>query len=483
MLFGVTEYDDATYFGSAVRLVHGVIPYRDFYLVQPPGLMVLLTPFAWLSDAIGTRYALGVTRAFMPLLAAALVVLVGRLIRHKGVVATVAGCAALALYTDAITSSHTLLLEPILDLFLLLALTVAVDQGRLVVSGNRALWAGVLVGVGGSVKLFAIAPALVFAGLFVWRRAWPAFGRFVGGTAIGFGAVVGPFLALDPSGLIHQVIVIQLNRQLPVRTPLPFRLSHLLGLAGYSSNFMGRRAPLAAIVAVGALLVLVVAGGYLAAHRRRSRIRELDVFAVVTSVLVFVMFLVPAEFYYHYGDLLAPFLALTFAAAVGGLVGVLPARVTARARPIAAGCGILLAVALVGQLDGVSVLSGGDPSSSVDSVVPAGGCTISDSPALLVTSDRLTSNVPGCPQIVDALGLALSLDNGASPAIRSSVTPALIRTWTRLLNEADYVVLSSAVRIHIPFFGSVKRLLAAKFSLLQEDGMRLYVRHGYPQNG
>ena len=42
-LLGVTEYDDGSYFGSAVRLVHGSMPYRDFVLVQPPGITLLMT--------------------------------------------------------------------------------------------------------------------------------------------------------------------------------------------------------------------------------------------------------------------------------------------------------------------------------------------------------------------------------------------------------------------------------------------------------
>ena len=36
-LLGLTEYDDAVNFGDALRLVSGVIPYRDFVAVQPPG--------------------------------------------------------------------------------------------------------------------------------------------------------------------------------------------------------------------------------------------------------------------------------------------------------------------------------------------------------------------------------------------------------------------------------------------------------------
>ena len=43
-LLGVNEYDDGPYFGSAVRLLNGALPYRDFYIVQPPGITLLMVP-------------------------------------------------------------------------------------------------------------------------------------------------------------------------------------------------------------------------------------------------------------------------------------------------------------------------------------------------------------------------------------------------------------------------------------------------------
>ena len=39
VLLGYHEYDDGAYMGSALRLVHGLIPYRDFVMVQPPGIV------------------------------------------------------------------------------------------------------------------------------------------------------------------------------------------------------------------------------------------------------------------------------------------------------------------------------------------------------------------------------------------------------------------------------------------------------------
>ena len=45
-LVGVGLYDDAVYFSAATGLVHGRLPYRDFLLLHPPGIVVALSPFA-----------------------------------------------------------------------------------------------------------------------------------------------------------------------------------------------------------------------------------------------------------------------------------------------------------------------------------------------------------------------------------------------------------------------------------------------------
>ena len=88
-LFGITP-DIAAWLGGSIRLVHGAIPYRDFDLLQPPGFTLLASPFAFLSEGIGTRDALAVLRLCTPLLAAGSVLLIGKVIRHHG---RVAGCS------------------------------------------------------------------------------------------------------------------------------------------------------------------------------------------------------------------------------------------------------------------------------------------------------------------------------------------------------------------------------------------------------
>src|ERR1700729_3672070 len=57
-LLGVTEYDDGPYFGSAVNLIHGALPYRDFIIVQPPGITLVMTPAALLAQVTGTAWGM-----------------------------------------------------------------------------------------------------------------------------------------------------------------------------------------------------------------------------------------------------------------------------------------------------------------------------------------------------------------------------------------------------------------------------------------
>src|SRR5579862_9052110 len=57
-LLSDTEYDDGDYFGSAVRLTQGVLPYRDFVFVQPPGITLLMVPSALLAKLTGTAWAM-----------------------------------------------------------------------------------------------------------------------------------------------------------------------------------------------------------------------------------------------------------------------------------------------------------------------------------------------------------------------------------------------------------------------------------------
>lgn len=111
-LFGLTS-DISDYLGAAVRLVSGSVPYRDFVFLQPPGIVVLLSPFAFVAHLIGTRDALAIVRLLTLIVAGANVLLVGRLVRHRGRLATLVACGLMALYPAERYALNAGLLEPI----------------------------------------------------------------------------------------------------------------------------------------------------------------------------------------------------------------------------------------------------------------------------------------------------------------------------------------------------------------------------------
>src|SRR5215470_4518455 len=164
-LMSVTQFDDGPYFGSAVRLVHGVLPYRGYAFVQPPGITELMSPAALESYLGGTTWALAIGRLLSVLAGAAAVVLAGFLVRHRGALAVVLAGGILAIYPPSAASSRTVLLEPWLVLFCLAGAVAVFDRDRITASTRRLAWGGVAFGFGGAIKVWAIVPVLVIAAL------------------------------------------------------------------------------------------------------------------------------------------------------------------------------------------------------------------------------------------------------------------------------------------------------------------------------
>ena len=202
-LLGVTEYDDGVQFGDAVRLVSGVIPYRDFVVMQPPGSFLLMAPVALLAKVTGTAWGLAIARLLTAAADTACVAVLGLLVRHRGPVAAGIACGVYAVYPDALVAAHTFLLEPWLNLFCLIWALLVFDGDQLT-QGRRLAWGGAAFGLAGAVKLWARVPLAVI-GLLVARRP-RRLGLLAAGAVAGLGAPVLPFLALAPAGLTKDVV-------------------------------------------------------------------------------------------------------------------------------------------------------------------------------------------------------------------------------------------------------------------------------------
>jgi hypothetical protein len=157
---GGVEYDDGVYLGEAIRLLNGDLPYRDYALIQPPGIMVLMLPAAIIARLASATDGLIVARLASAAASAAGVALAGNLVRHRGTRVTLVTCGLLAIYPADIMAARTLLLEPWMNLCALLAATAAFRDGRLA-SPRRLAVAGGILGFAATIKFWAGVPAAV----------------------------------------------------------------------------------------------------------------------------------------------------------------------------------------------------------------------------------------------------------------------------------------------------------------------------------
>ena|GEM_PF-1936104 len=308
-LLGVTGYDDGVDFGSALRLVNGALPYRDYAFVQPPGITLLLAPVALVANAAGSDVALAIARVLTALVGAAGIALVGLLVRHRGVAATTVACGLFAVNPDAIVASHTVLLEPWLVLFCLIGVLLVFERDRLTESTSRAVLGGAALGLACLIKAWAILPAIVLVVCFL-TMAGPRRRKslaYVAGLIAAPAIVLAPFAVAAPGGLMRGVILSQLARGDVARTPLMWRLLSFIGIRDLNP---GPALTLAVAVALVALITVCVVGATLLSLRSAP---PLERFAVATTALVVAAFMWPADYYPHYDAFLEPFLVCAIA--------------------------------------------------------------------------------------------------------------------------------------------------------------------------
>lgn len=385
-LRGYAGYDPGVYYAAADALTFGKVPYRDYPFVHPPGVVLALTPAALVGRLTDDRTGQAVGNLLCLLLGALACVLVVRIVRtlgHGGGPALAAGLFA-ACWWGSIQAEAVSRLEPLGNVLFAAGLWCWL-RGR-DDPGRRQLYAGLLLGLACCVKIWWALPlaVLVLADLLVARSLRRTSQLVVGAVAAGV-VVIGPFLLLAPSRMLHLTIGAQLGRPHAPSSVLD-RLDLLTGTA---------QVRLTAPAALGTVLFLVL-GCLLAASVGTSLVRPASRVVAALVVLQVVVLLTAPSAYTGYADYLTVSLAVC--------VGCAAARVrSTRRMPVVGG---LLAVALV-----ATVLRLGDSELIVATVphrdalaraVDRVGCATSGSPGALIALDALTKSFgPGCLQVVD----------------------------------------------------------------------------------
>jgi alpha-1,2-mannosyltransferase len=403
-------YDAGVYYAAADALIHGRLPYRDFVLLHPPGMMLALTPAAWLgrvtSDHVGFVAAnLGMT--VVGVADAVLVVVVGRRMGLR-LRAALAGGLFYAGWMGAAGGEFSVRLEPLGNLFLLLGLLAFFTARRTgpVPSGRLLAAAGAALAVAMSVKIwFGVPLAGLLVVLLLDRTGRRGVVGYLAGAAAALVAVDGVFAALAGRDMWRMVIAAQLGRG---RSRLSFdqRLRVIASVQIATRLHLTGTQMAAVVVAAGVglvgalLLALRVPGG--------------RIVAALALVHVVVLLAAPSLFGF-YADFAAVPVALTVAAATQALRR--PAWVGGYL-PAAGAAAVSAAVLVTGTFHATS--SWGQSGRLIADVagVP---CVMSDAPAGLIELDALDrSFADGCPDWVDVTGRTyISPDRSSIPRSRS----------------------------------------------------------------
>ncbi len=427
-LDGSDVYDDGVYYAAADALVHGRIPYRDFLFLQPPGTVLVLTPFAWIGSITRDGYGVAAARLFFIGVGALNAGLVTLLARRFGMVAAIVAGLGYAVFFPAAYSERSTLLEPLGSLGILLALALAERSARWPRAGM--LLAGVAAGVAVGMKIWYVVPLLVI-GAFHWRQ-WL---RYLLGAAIGGAAVYLPFLLADPAATVREIVLDQIGRpRIAAETPLK-RVVSFLGAPNLHLSH-----PWSAVLSpnkIGLVLAIVTLVCVIAA----LTVRGARIYPVLLASSVAVLLASPSYFV-HYGALTAPFLALTIGIGVTRLLRPIPVP-WARA---ALGALVVLVILAVNVPSDLKTTSQWIPTTVLrPAAQQVRGCVLSDDPQTLAALDVLSRDLAqGCPLWPDVTGWTYDRD---SYRVHGQEVPRISNPlWER--DVTAYLLSGAAVIVH-----------------------------------
>ena len=220
-LSGVLGYDDGVYYAGAVALVHGRLPYRDFLLLHPPGVLLALAPVAavgrWAGEVVGWE----VSRLVWMLMGCCTSLLVVKILRPLGSGPAIAAGLAYAMFPGAVLVERTTLLEGLANFCLAGALALLAGPfesaprrlggGR---SGRGGPWRPRpgTARVRGRVKISYLVPLTVVCGFAFVALGWRCGAAIVAGAGVVIGAVSLPFILAAPSAMWRMVVLDQIGR-------------------------------------------------------------------------------------------------------------------------------------------------------------------------------------------------------------------------------------------------------------------------------
>ncbi len=399
-LTGILAYDDGVYYSAADGLLSGRLPYRDYLLLHPPGITLVLAPFAALGRLVGEDpVGLAAARLAFMLLGATSAVLVWAVARRVSPRAGLVAGLGYAVWQPASYAERTTLLEPLVNLGLLAALALLGPSAGSA-SRRRVALAGVALGLAVAVKAWAVVPFAVLALWLLHRDGRRGAVTFTGAGTAAAAVVSLPFLLAAGPAMVRMVVLDQLGRP-SNGVPLATRLASIEGWQLSPVPLPTGSALLAVVIAL-----LVAAAAAVVAWRVPAA-RVWAALLVAQGALL----LTSPSYFAHYGTYVAPALVLIAGAGADAVLCAVEAH-TAAFRPLVPALGLValavLSAHVVTQPEGRRV-----PARTAEDALSGVRCVAADSAAALVTADVLTRDLRnGCRLVVDVTGLTYDQDPG-----------------------------------------------------------------------
>ena len=416
-----TDYDDGVYFSASALLVRGVLPYRDYVFVHPPGIAWFYAAVSWWRDPAA---GFAIARVVACAAGAANTLLVGLIVRRTGCTAAALVAAALyALYPDAANVEHSTFLEPVLNLACLASAFLWLrDDDRPMASGALAGFACTTKLLGGIWALAALASAP--RGRFARNAPRFVLGSFITGVIF-----FAPLALLAPSSFLAEVWRFQLSRPADGTVGAAPRLSAMLLAQPVAACLCA--------IAIAAMLVKLV---------MRERVSREERFFVIATLLTVLAFLASSSYWTQYNAYLAAAECVLAGLGVASLLRVPRLRLALSAIVIA-----VVAWRLVPQFR--AIRDAARQRSGEALALRGAGRTLPPSlslfafdPSWSLVAGRLPAHGDGAPVIVDSYAAMLieaarqlraGDANGAfrgaavQPAVRARIerSPLLITGW------------------------------------------------------
>jgi alpha-1,2-mannosyltransferase len=423
-LFGLGNYDDGVYYAAATGLVHGRLPYQDFLVLHPPGMPLLLAPFALGAQLTSDSYGFAAARLAWMLLGAVNALLIWRILRPIGLVAALFGGLGYAVFYRAVYADKSTLLECPATTALLLAIILLqplVHASSL--PRGRAIGAGALLGFAVTIKVWGVVSLLiVFAWLLLVGRFRAALQMIIA-SALTAALICLPFFAAAPTTMWNQIVRDQVFRRGGNDVAILERLDEIVGL-----GIVGR--PHTAITVAAVLALLCCAA--LAWSYREARLPVLLLLGQGSFLLT------TPTWFPHFAGFSAAAVALVVGAAIGRVI------VLVRARPARIAVGIVCAGALLLYASGWSDIRYGRqfPSNFRSFAASAPGCVTSDDVTALIATDTLSRNLNrGCQFIADLGGHSHDMAAAAGVAVSRNRNKEFQRFATDYLRTGSVTIL------------------------------------------